>query len=160
MPLPICRYCHRQFRPDPRIGQAQKICSRKVCQRARKRAKLRRWRSLHPDRAQSPAVKVRAWAKAYPNYWRQYRQGHSAYYQQDLARRRNVYRRSRFSAKETLIDDISRRKLEALKSLQPPNPSAKETPIHRRVEVVVDYLVWKARSAKESPIDSAAAHGG
>jgi hypothetical protein len=160
MDLPICRYCRRRFRPNPRIGEAQKVCSRKVCQRARKRAKLRHWLALHPDRAQSPPAKVHAWAEAYPDYWRQYRKGHPAYYQQDLARRRKAYRRSLFSAKETLIDDISRRKLEALEALQPPNPSAKETPIHRRVEVVVDYLVWKARSAKESPIDSAATHGG
>ena len=159
MILPVCRYCHRSFRPNPRIGEAQKTCSREACQRARRRAKLRRWRALHPDRAQSPPAKMRAWAKAYPAYWRQYRRDHPAYYQQDLIRRRKAYRRSCSSAKETLIAEVSRRKLEALVALQAPNLSAKETPIDCRVKVIVDYLVWKARSAKESPIAPASVLG-
>lgn len=160
MAIPLCRYCDRPFRPDPRIGEAQKVCGRSACQRARKRAKLRRWRTLHPDHAQSTSAKQQAWAKAYPDYWRQYRRSHPDYYERDLARRRKAYRSARSSAKETLIKDISRRKLEALETLQTPDVSAKETPIARRMELVVDYLVWKARSAKESPMEVAGHRGG
>lgn len=87
--------------------------------------------------------------EANPDYWRRYRREHPVYYQQDLLRRRKAYRRGRSSANETLIADVSRRKLAALEALLPPNLSANETSIDRRVELVVDYLVWKARSAKE-----------
>ena len=92
-----------------------------------------------------------AWAKANPDYWRDYRRDHPTYYQQDLFRRRQAYRKAhaRSSANEIAIADISRRKLAALEALQTPGFSANETSIDRRVELVVDYLVWKARSAKE-----------
>ena len=149
MTLPLCRHCRCPFQPDPRIGEAQKVCSRAVCQRARRRAALRLWRVLHPENVRIHAKRGHAWAEANPDYWRRYRQEHPAYYQQDLFRRRGAYWRGRSSAKETLIADVSRRKLAALEALLPPNLSANETSIDRRVELVVDYLVWKARSAKE-----------
>lgn len=149
MALPDCRYCRRPFRPDPRIGEAQKVCGRAACQRERRRATLRLWRVLHPENVKVHAQRGRAWAKANPDYWRDYRRDHPAYYQQDLFRRRQAYRAVHSSANEIAIADISRRKLAALEALQGPNPSANETSINRRVELVVDYLVWKARSAKE-----------
>lgn len=149
MVLPDCRHCSRSFRPDPRIGEAQKVCGRAACQRERRRATLRLWRVLHPENVKVHAQRGRAWAKANPDYWRNYRRDHPAYYQQDLFRRRQAWRRARSSANEIAIADISRRKLAALEALQASNPSANETPIDRRVELVVDYLVWKARSAKE-----------
>ena len=159
MTLPLCRYCRHSFRPDPRIGEAQKVCSQAACQRARRRAALRLWRVLHPENVRIHAKRGHAWAEANPDYWRRYRQEHPAYYQQDLFRRRQAYRRERSSANETLIADISRRKLAALEALQTSGFSANETSIDRRVELVVDYLVWKARSAKEvvmevPPLDS------
>ena len=151
MALPDCRYCRRSFRPDPRIGEAQKVCGREACQLERRRATLRLWRVLHPENVKIHAQRGRAWAKANPDYWRDYRRDHPAYYQQDLFRRRQAYRktRSRSSANEIAIADISRRKLAALEALQSRGLSANETSIDRRVELVVDYLVWKARSAKE-----------
>jgi len=158
--MAICLQCDRSFQPDTRIGDAQRTCSREACQRMRKRAKLRRWRVLHPDRAQSHPSKARAWAKAFPDYWQQYRREHPDYRAHDNERRRQARRRARRAAKETLIADISRRKLEALEALQSPDVSAKETPIDRRVEVVVDYLVWKERAAKESPMVLLPVHGG
>src|SRR6266487_1463796 len=149
MALPDCRQCRRSFRPDPRIGETQKVCGRAACQQERRRATLRLWRVLHPENVKVHAQRGRAWAKANPDYWRDYRRDHPAYYQQDLLRRRQAYRAAHSSANEIAIADISRRKLAALEALQRPDPSANETPIHRRVELVVDYLVWKARSAKE-----------
>jgi hypothetical protein len=104
---------------------------------------------LHPENVRIHAKRGHAWVEANPDYWRRYRQEHPAYYQQDLLRRRKAYRRGRSSANETLIADVSRRKLAALEAFLPPNLSANETSIDRRIELVVDYLVWKARSAKE-----------
>ena len=145
----VCLQCHRAFRPDGRVGEAQKTCSRSACQRARRRAALRLWRVLHPENVRIHAQRGRAWAKAHPDYWQRYRRDHPVYYQRDLARRRKTWRAERSSANEIAMGDISRRKLAALVALQGPVSSANETSIDRRVELVVDYLVWKARSAKE-----------
>ena len=149
MALPICRQCRGPFRPDPRIGEAQKVCSRVACQRSRRRVTLRLWRVLHPENVKVHAERGHAWAEANPDYWRRYRQEHPVYYQKDLLRRRKAYQQGRSSANEIAIADISRQKLAALEALQLPGFSANETSIDRRVELVVDYLVWKARSAKE-----------
>ena len=156
----VCQQCGRPFRPDPRNGEIQKTCSRPKCQRARRRAALRLWRVLHPQNVKIHGQRDRARMTANPGYWRQYRQEHPAYYQQDLFRRRQAYRAGLLSANETLMRDLSQRKLEALRALQVPSFSANETPIDRRVELVVDYLVWKARSAKEIPIDPVPADRG
>ena len=160
MDQPRCRYCRRPFRPDPRIGEAQKVCGRADCQRTRRRATLRLWRGLHPENVKVHAKRGRAWTKANPDYWRRYRRDHPAYYQQDLLRRRQAYREARSSANEIAIGDISRRKLAALEALQSPDLSANETSIDRRVAIVVDYLVWKARSAKEISMEVASPGSG
>jgi hypothetical protein len=47
-----------------------------------------------------------------------------------------------------------------LEALQAKNSSANETSIPRRIELVVDYLVWKARSANEISIASKPLAGG
>jgi hypothetical protein len=155
MALPVCRHCRRPFRPDPRIGKSQKACSRVACQRARRRNTLRLWRILHPENVKVHAQRARAWTKAHAPYWRQYRRDHPAYYQRDLARRRKAYRSAILSANEIAIAQISRRKLAALEALQAPVFSANETSIDRRINAVVDYLVWKARSAKEIAMEPA-----
>jgi len=116
------------------------------------------WRALHPDHVKVHAQRNRAWVKAHPKYWRRYRRNHAAYYRQDLLRRRRAYKAMRSSANEIAIAEISRRKLKALEALQDQDSSANETSIPRRIELVVDYLVWRARSANE--IAMAAEAGG
>jgi hypothetical protein len=160
MGIPVCQQCRRRFRPDPRIGRAQKNCKRRRCQRARRRKALRRWRAVNPDCVKSYAQQAPAWAKAYPDYWQHYRRTHPDYYQRDLARRRQSCRAARFSANETSIKTIHRRKLETLKALQTSISSANETSIDRRVEVIVDYLLWKERSANEIAIEARWPGGG
>ena len=160
MAIPVCRHCRRPFRPDPRIGELQRTCDRAVCQRARRRATLRLWRVLHPGNVRIHAQRGRAWAKAHSDYWRRYRHDHAVYYQRDLARRRKAYQAERSSANEIATADISRRKLAALEALQKPGFPANETPIDRRMELVVDYLVWKARSAKEIAMEVASPGNG
>jgi len=155
-----CRYCRRRFRAHPRTRKAQKICSRAACQRARRQATLRMWRALHPENVKVHAQRNRAWGKAHPAYWRAYRRDHPAYYRQDLRRRRRAYKAARSSANEIAIGDISRRKLAALEALQGEGSSANETSIPRRIALVVDYLVWRARSANEIAMAPEAGAGG
>lgn len=153
----VCRQCHRAFRPDPRIGAAQRTCSRKRCQRSRRRKALRLWRVLHPENVRIHAQRDQARAKANPGYWRHYRKAHPEYRAGDNERRRRARRRAARAANETLIARISRRKFRALKAVQGPPGAANETSIHRRVSVVVDYLLWKERAANETDIATAAA---
>lgn len=39
-----CRICRRWFRPHPRVGDRQHVCSRVGCQRERHRRACQRWR--------------------------------------------------------------------------------------------------------------------
>lgn len=44
-----CRICRRWFRPDPRVGERQRACSRPECQRERRRRDQASWRARNPD---------------------------------------------------------------------------------------------------------------
>ena len=44
-----CRICRRWFRPHPRAGDRQRICSSPDCQRERHRRACATWRRQHPD---------------------------------------------------------------------------------------------------------------
>lgn len=159
----LCRYCGRQFEPDPRTARFQKACSRVPCQRERKRQKLRRWRVLHPEYTRRYGPKMRAWAKAYPDYWRQYRSSHPDYSRRDQARRITARKRAKVSANETSIRRVLVEKLEALDLEAAEKMSANETPILRRMEAIEDCLrstVAVVVSAKQTPIAAQASPGG
>jgi len=140
-----CAYCGRWFRPRAQSAKHQKFCSRRQCQLARRRRKLRRWRKLHPDKAKKYAPKVRAWAAAYPNYWRHYRKTHRQYAHQDNDRRKKAMKASRRSAKETGWKSIAVEKLQAIAALRRQKCSAKETGWPRRVEAIEEYLLSTAQ---------------
>jgi len=158
-----CRYCGRQFQPDPRTARFQKACSRAPCQRARKRQKLLRWRVLHPEYARRYQPKMRAWAKAYPDYWRHYRAGHPDYSQRDQYRRITARKRAKVSANETSIRRLLVEKLQALDLEAAWKMSANETPILRRMGAIEDCLrstVAVVVSAKQTAMAAAAPPGG
>lgn len=149
---PVCVECRRAFRPDPRTASFQKTCRREGCRRARSRAKLRRWRVLHPDYPAARRAKVRAWAKAYPDYWQTYRKGHPTYVQADNDRRRRSRKRAQRAANETAIASIFRRKWQDLAVLEGLKSAANETTMDRRINGVVDYLIWRDAAANERPM--------
>ena len=152
-----CRYCRGWFEPDARAARFQKTCGRDECRREQRRRKLKYWRALHPARAKHYQPKVRAWAKAYPNYWRRYRAGHPEYVARDNLRRTRARRRDKLSANETAIPIVIVEKLQALGAAGPCDVSAKETPMIRRVEAIEDCLrstVATLWSAKQTPIAS------
>ena len=150
-----CLNCGELFEPDPRTARFQKFCGDQACQRARRRRKLRRWRILHPDRANHYQPKVRAWAKAYPNYWRRYRAGHANYRKRERQRMAAKRRRQNCVAKETAIRQIVVEKLRALDALKTPKLVANENLILRRVRAIEDCLrstVAAVCVAKQTPI--------
>jgi len=109
--------------------------------------------ALHPTYGESRRSKVRAWAAAV-QYWPRYRQAHPEYTERDNRRRRRAYRRSALSAKQITTAAVTRRKLQDLTAMKEPASSAKQIAIDRRVDHVVDFLVWKEHSAKQSSIAS------
>lgn len=44
-----CSICRRWFKPNPRAGARQKVCSSKSCQRERRRRTSAAWRKRNPD---------------------------------------------------------------------------------------------------------------
>lgn len=144
-----CDYCGHWFEPDPcavRVVQGvrrvtQRTCGRAECRRERGLQNLRRSRKLHPSRGAKYAPKVRAWAKAYPDYWRRYRATHPEYVLRDNARRAGAARSARRSAKETGLARIAVEKLSAISVLSRAGCSANETGLSRRVGALEDYVL-------------------
>jgi len=150
-----CPHCGRYYRKDHR-ARIQECCGRAACQRARKRQNLRRWRSLHPDHGSRYAAKQRAWAKAYPNYWRAYRAGHPGYATRDNLRRIESRRRGKLSANETGMRKALVDKLRVLDEANRPEVSANETGFLRRVSAIEDCLrttAAMAMSARRNRLD-------
>ena len=44
-----CEVCHCQFKPDPRVGDRQRVCRKLSCQKERKRRSQRAWLKKNPD---------------------------------------------------------------------------------------------------------------
>ena len=151
-----CVHCGRWFWPDPRVGKRQKRCVREECRKASNRRKSRKWVQNNPDILPSLRVKMRVWAKAYPDYWQRYRKDHPAYCQRDNQRRASSLRKARCSAKLTSIRDIAVHKLRRIEDLTPAECSAKLTERDRRVDGLVEYLFWTVKeplSAKQTHTD-------
>lgn len=147
-----CRICGVLFLPDPRVGTRQKVCGRKKCQKYRKRMKLRSWRARHPEHVAVHSGKQKAWAKAYPHYWRHRRGRDLRYTRRDNRRRREAMRRRRRSANETQWRAVVVEKLRVISALRGEECSANETQILRRVEAIEDCMLSTgagACSAKE-----------
>jgi hypothetical protein len=156
--------CKEPYQPHPRNAKrnktwGQKTCGKRACQLAWRRRRWQCWAKLKPWLIKNEArrAKVRAWAKAYPNYWQGYRAGHSRYVVRDNLRRVEGIKRARLSAKQTAIRQIVVEKLRALGALKTAEVSAKQTPILRRVDAMEDCLrstVEAFWSAKQIPIAS------
>jgi hypothetical protein len=134
-----CAHCGCWFHPRPQSAWDQKFCGRPQCRRARKSRNLRSWRKRHPDKKY--AAKVRAWAAAYPDYWRRYRKSHPEYARRDKERRSSSMKATRRSANETGWTSIAVEKLQAIEALRKSECSANETGWPRRVEAIEDYLL-------------------
>lgn len=149
-----CLNCRRRFQPDPRAARQQRACAREPCRRARRRLKLRSWRKRHPGSAAPSPAKVRAWAAAYPDYWRQWRAKHPGYREREKRRLRAKRRRGRRVANVTGMAEIAVEKLRGLAAAGPQGV-AKETGLSRRVDGVVEFLIWKEGVAKQTDMEPA-----
>lgn len=67
-----CIYCGAFFDPSPR-HKNQTACKRASCQRAKKADWQRHKMKTDPDYRASQKISWQQWAKANPDYWKQYR---------------------------------------------------------------------------------------
>lgn len=144
----ICLFCQRPFTANPRTAH-QRICSKESCQKERKRRKWRRWTARHKEIKKQ---KLRQWAKAYPNYWQDYRKNKNpAYTARDNKRRcQAAPRLRRRSAKQTLIRLCAER-INAIRGrVGACDCSAKQTLIEQKLEGIWGYLWWRDCSAKQT----------
>ena len=72
-----CAHCDQWFAPNPKAAFHQRFCSRKRCQKARKRASYQRWLDQPGNseywRGAANVVRVQEWRKKNPFYWRRNR---------------------------------------------------------------------------------------
>lgn len=146
-----CEFCHEWFAPDPRTSKFQRSCSKPDCRKQRSALAVRNWWLQNSDYNKGRGSKIRAWAKAYPNYWRKYRREHPDYAEKERRRRRSTHKRAKNAAKQNTITQISLKKLESIRDLEPIS-AAKQNAIHRRVNGILDYLFWKESAAKQNEI--------
>jgi hypothetical protein len=72
-----CRHCGQLYEPDPRNRYHQRYCPQPTCRQASKTASQQHWR-VSPKgrdyfRGQANRLRVQAWRKAHPGYWRKRR---------------------------------------------------------------------------------------
>ena len=69
-----CEICNNSFKPDPRVGDRQHICSKLSCQQERKWRSQAAWLNRNPDYFKGRYSNTKEWLKAHPGYLRTYRQ--------------------------------------------------------------------------------------
>ena len=69
-----CKHCHELFAPDYRNAGRQEYCSKDQCKKASKAASQKRWLAKPENRdyfkGDENVVRVQAWRKAHPGYWK------------------------------------------------------------------------------------------
>lgn len=148
-----CLYCGEWFQPNPRTIKHQKACGKKSCKIERKRQAQKRWLKANPGYYKGRSIKVRPWAKEYPDYWQHYRLTHPEYTQKNRIQscQRMRQRRQMFANK----DAISNKPIEYLKNIQcleQQNMFANKDTIAQKVEGILAFLMVKEMFAKQNDI--------
>ncbi len=74
-----CCICHATFIPDRKVGDRQKTCGCKACQKALKQRNNAIWREKNPSFVKNDYPRVKGWLDQHPGYLEQYRQRHPEY---------------------------------------------------------------------------------
>lgn len=143
-----CCICHKWYEPDSRARKQQKSCDNKACRKEQKSRANKSWLTRHPEYGCSRKLKTRDWAKQYPNYWQEYRSDHPEYRAKDNKRRCLSRKQAKNAAKQDEIREFSVEKLKSIQCFEPEN-AAKQDGIDRRVDSLIEYLLWKECAAKQ-----------
>jgi hypothetical protein len=104
-----CRFCKELFCPDPRIKARQIACSKRECQRARKKENQDSWVARHSDCFTKRYVNIKAWRQQHPDYQRRWRREHPEVRTRDNQGRRQR-RKLAHLARAEIQDSISLQK--------------------------------------------------
>jgi len=146
-----CPYCARHYEPYGRAVARQKHCGLSECRRQHKRARDRAWRSKDAEWRQARQVKVRQWARQ-RQYWQCWRSKHPEYRSREALRMRTK-RAGAVAKQEVLLSDP----VGYLRRIRygPPLPGvAKQDLLARRLDEVLEYLIARARVAKQDGADA------
>ncbi len=69
----VCEVCHRDFIPDPRVGQRQRVCGNLSCKRERKRRAQQSWLQRNPHYFKGRYPYLKGWLHNHPDYLKNYR---------------------------------------------------------------------------------------
>lgn len=89
--LRMCKNCRSPFRPHIKVP-GQKYCSKRECQKARRK----HWQKIKlqedDDYKKNKASAQKNWASKNPQYWKDYRKNHSGYVERNnaLQKKRNL----------------------------------------------------------------------
>jgi len=148
-----CRCCHRWFIPLPHLKNQQKVCSRKACQKIRRRHTQKQNRIHHPVSLEKRREWQKKWLEGRPNYWREYRAKCQKYVKRNrrLQHRRDKKRRN--LAKRDSWESIQSEKLKRIERL---SLLAKRDSCQahwgRFIEEMRTYLKWVGLLAKRDVI--------
>jgi hypothetical protein len=92
-----CAACGCLFVPRRNVPQ-QRYCSKRECQRTRRRRWQRQKLKADADYRANQAAAQRRWRERHPDYWRRYRQGHPDSTERNRQRQRERNRRRRLAA--------------------------------------------------------------
>ncbi|MCK4827381.1 hypothetical protein KA005_67240 [bacterium] len=143
-----CESCHKWFSPNPRTYRNQRCCSNAECQKERKARTKKNWWKKNPGYNKDRKATIQNWAAKYPGYWQKYRKAHPEYVRKDNKRRSKSRKKGQNAAKQDLIRKISVEKLKSIKEIKP-DSAAKQDPIQRRQNYIIEYLYWKESAAKQ-----------
>ena len=147
-PKKRCEICHEWYEPDARTRQHQRSCGKAECRKQRKARANKSWRIRNHGYGRSRRLKMRDWAKGYPDYWQEYRQEHPEYRIRERQRMQANRDRAQNVAKQDAIGDLFVEKLKSIQCDEPTNV-AKQDVMDRRLNRLIDCLVWKAHVAKQ-----------
>jgi len=82
-----CVACGKLFGVQPQVPD-QSYCAEAACQRERKRLWQKARRAADPDYKDNQSRAQAAWLQRNPDYWREYREAHPAYANQNRERAR------------------------------------------------------------------------
>jgi hypothetical protein len=155
IPKNRCTHCHDWFRPDPRCIKGQKFCSKPECRRQSRLESHRRWWEKNGrELDEARASKHREWARK-TDYQRTYRLEHPEYVQQDNERRRRAHEALRSAVNQDMRREMSVGKLRDIQALSD-GDAVYQDMILRRVDGIVDYLLWKEDAVNQDSTDLAA----
>ena len=149
IPKKRCEHCRQWFDPHPPKREVQEFCSRRACQRERHRQACLAFHREDPHCDDKRRETIRRWARRYPDYWRNYRATHGVYRERE---------RKRMRAKRGSVENVAKRDawkelaVEKLRDIQAQGPEfvAKRDACDRRVDQLLDYLVWKETPQNET----------